>query len=80
MRLVHDEQPDAALQQRQQISHEVRVGQPLPRYHEQIKAVARERCFYPAPFVHVLAVDGSRAHAEFLRGEQLVAHSVTGAG
>jgi hypothetical protein len=45
MRLIHREQPDALLQQRQQLLHELRVGQPFRRHHEQVQAVVRQRGF-----------------------------------
>ena len=74
MRLVHDEQADAPLQQRQELAHELRVGQPFRRHHEQVQAVVRQRRFNRAPVLHVLTVNRGRAHAEFFRGEKLVAH------
>ena len=74
MRLIHDEQPDASLQQRQELLPELRVRQPLRRHHEQVEFVAGERGLNLAPLLHVLAVHRRRAHAELFRGEQLVAH------
>ena len=74
MRLIHDEQPDASLQQRQELLPELRVRQPLRRHHEQVQFVAGERGLDLAPVLDVLAVHGRCTHAELFRGEQLVAH------
>ena len=74
MRLIHDEQPDAPLQQRQELLPELRVRQPLRRHHEQVEFVAGERGLNLAPLLHVLAVHRRRAHAEPFCGQELVAH------
>ena len=74
MGFVHDEHPDAALNEREKFLEEFAVAQALGRDHEDVHFVGLERSFDLGPFGNVFAVDGDSADAKFFGGEDLIAH------